>query len=149
MPRMAAKDRGQVGSSVSTPMHPLHRRHVLQAGGLGLLGLSMADVAAMRAAAAPGTAAAKPRAVIFLFLTGGPSQHDTFDMKPHGPPEFKGEFNPIATRTPGIQICEHLPLLAQRSQHWALVRSLTHKNSGHQEGTYVMLTGRTALPNTF
>jgi hypothetical protein len=111
------------------------------------MGLSLTDVAAWRSTAA--TAAASPRAVIFIFLTGGPSQHDTFDPKPQGPAEFKGEFNPIATRTPGIQICEHLPLLAQRSQHWALVRSLTHKNSGHQEGTYVMLTGRTELPKSF
>src|SRR5207248_7778551 len=124
------------------------RRSFLQAGTIGALGLSMTDVAALRGTAA-GSSTAKPRAVIFLFLTGGPSQHDTFDMKPNGPVEFKGEFNPIATRTPGIRICQHLPLLAQRSQHWALVRSLTHKNSGHQEGTYVMLTGRTELPTTF
>src|SRR5438874_1412426 len=146
MPRTAAKDRGQRHLPARTPTRPLTRRHMLQAGGIGLLGLSMADVAAMRAAAAPGTAATKPRAVIFLFLTGGPSQHDTFDMKPHGPPEFKGEFNPIATRTPGIHICEHLPLLAQRSQHWALCRSLTHTESGHDRGTYVMLTGRSEVP---
>src|SRR6185369_5746509 len=118
---------------------------VLQAGGIGLLGLSMADIAAWRSAAAA-TAGPKPRAVIYIFLTGGPSQHDTFDMKPHGPPEFKGEFNPIATRTPGVQICEHLPMLAQRSQHWSLVRSLTHTNNGHDAATYLMLTGRSQLP---
>jgi hypothetical protein len=123
------------------------RRAFLQAGTIGVLGLSTTDVAALRSQAAAATD--RPRAVIFIFLTGGPSQHDTFDMKPNGPAEFKGEFNPIATRTPGIRICEHLPLLAERSRHWALVRSLTHKNSGHQEGTYVMLTGRTELPRTF
>ncbi len=122
------------------------RRAFLQAGTVGALGLSMTEVAALRGSDA---SVPKARAVIFLFLTGGPSQHDTFDLKPDGPAEFKGEFNPIATRTPGIRICEHLPLLAQRSRHWALVRSLTHKNSGHQEGTYVMLTGRTELPSTF
>ena len=61
------------------------------------------------------------RSVIYIFLTGGPSQHDTFDMKPDGPSEYKGEFNPIATRTPGLQICEHLPRLAQRSHLWGLV----------------------------
>jgi hypothetical protein len=100
---------------------------MLQAGGIGLLGLSLADVGAWRSAAAEGSApGAKPRAVICIFLTGGPSQHDTFDLKPDGPAEFKGEFNPISTRTPGIQICEHLPLLAERSQRWTLVRSLTH-----------------------
>jgi hypothetical protein len=132
------------------PRHPLTRRQVLQAGSIGLLGLSMADVAAWRSAVhAAGSPLPRPRSVIFLFLTGGPSQHDTFDMKPEGPAEFKGEFNPIATRTPGIEICEHLPLLAQRSHLWSLVRSLTHKDNGHDTATYMMLTGRSELPATF
>ncbi|MGE5192954.1 MAG: DUF1501 domain-containing protein [Deltaproteobacteria bacterium] len=132
------------------PRHPLTRRHMLQAGSIGLMGLSMADVAAWRSAAqAAGSPLPRPRSVIFLFLTGGASQHDTFDMKPEGPAEFKGEFNPIATRTPGIEICEHLPLLAQRSHLWALVRSLTHTNNGHDTATYMMLTGRSEVPVTF
>jgi hypothetical protein len=108
----------------------------------------MTDVARLRAAASP-ERTTRPRAVIFLFLTGGASQHDTFDMKPNGPADFKGEFNPIATRTPGIQICEHLPMLAERSRHWALVRSLTHTNNGHDAATYLMLTGRSQLPSNF
>src|SRR2546422_4226982 len=103
----------------------------------------MADVAQLRAV--PATRESRPRAVIFLFLTGGASQHDTFDMKPHGPAEFKGEFDPILTRTPGIQICEHMPMLAQRSDKWALVRSLAHTNNGHDAATYLMLTGRVQL----
>ena len=90
-----------------------------------------------------------PKAVIYLFLTGGPSQHDTFDMKPDGPAEYKGEFNPIATRTPGTHICEHLPMLAKRSHLWSLVRSLTHRENGHDKGTYVMLTGNSVVPPTF
>lgn len=110
----------------------------------------MADVSLMRAQAAEaGARLPKPKAVIYLFLTGGPSQHDTFDMKPDGPKEFKGEFNPIATKTPGVQVCEHFPLLAQRSDKWALVRSLAHKENGHDKGTYVMLTGNTDVPATF
>lgn len=126
------------------------RRSILQAGSLGLLGLSSADVLRMRTLAAEsGTELPKPKAVIYLFLTGGPSQHDTFDMKPDGPAEFKGEFSPIATRTPGLQICEHFPLLAQRSHKWSLVRSLTHKENGHDKGTYVMLTGNSTVPPTF
>lgn len=132
------------------PRDPVTRRDVLQAGTIGLMGLSLADVAASRCSAAEaGAALKKPKAVIYLFLTGGPSQHDTFDMKPEGPAEYKGEFNPIATNTPGIRICEHLPLLAQRSHLWALVRSLTHKESGHDKGTYVMLTGSSVVPPTF
>ncbi|MFO0963975.1 MAG: DUF1501 domain-containing protein [Gemmataceae bacterium] len=135
--------------SSAKPRHPLpDRRAFLQAGTIGALGLSMADVAGLRAAA-PAGVSGRPRSVIFLFLTGGASQHDTFDMKPHGPADFKGEFNPIATRTPGIRICEHLPMLAQRSDKWALVRSLTHTNNGHDAATYLMLTGRSQLPPTF
>ncbi|MBC7817561.1 MAG: DUF1501 domain-containing protein [Planctomycetaceae bacterium] len=123
---------------------------MLQAGTLGLLGLSTTDVAAWRARAAEvGIATKKPRAVIYLFLTGGLSQHDSFDMKPDGPVDFKGEFNPIATQTPGIQICEHMPLLAQRSERWSLVRSLTHNNNGHDAATYMMLTGKSELPPTY
>lgn len=130
----------------SLPPHSPTRREAIRAGGVGLLGLAMADVAAWRSLAA---APAPAKRVIFIFLTGGPSQHDTFDMKPDGPAEFKGEFNPIATRTPGIQICEHLPRLAQRSQLWSLVRSMTHTYNGHDTGTYAMLTGRSQVPSSF
>jgi hypothetical protein len=79
---------------------------------------------------------------IYIFLSGGLAQQDSFDLKPGAPDTVRGEFNPIATNTPGIEICEHLPLLAQRSHHWALVRSLTHPTNGHTLGHYFMLTGR-------
>ena len=127
---------------------PFTRRSALEAGSLGLLGLSMANVTQLRATSRT-AATAPPKAVIYLFLTGGPSQHDTFDMKPDGPSEYRGEFKPISTRTPGLQICEHFPELARRSEKWALVRSLTHKESGHDKGTYVMLTGNTVVPTSF
>lgn len=136
---------------MNRPARNPSRRDMIQAGALGLLGLSMTDVAAWRAAAATrGTApSGSTKAVIYIFLTGGPSQHDTFDMKPDGPSEYRGEFSPIATKTPGVQICEHLPKLAARSDRWALVRSLTHTENDHERGTYVMLTGRSAVPPTF
>ena len=134
----------------STTSHPMNRRKLLQAGSLGLMGLSMADVAARRATAAETrTELPKPKSVIYLFLTGGPSQHDTFDMKPEGPAEYKGEFDPIATNTSGTHICEHLPMLAKRSHLWSLVRSLSHKENGHGKGTYVMRTGSSVVPGTF
>ena len=77
----------------------LSRRNVLQAGAIGLLGMSLVDVARWRAQAAEaGATLAKPKSVIYVFLTGGPSQHDTFDMKPEGPSEYKGEFQPITRR---------------------------------------------------
>src|SRR5262245_32605433 len=102
----------------------LSRRAAIQAGAVSLLGLGMNHVAALREAGA----AAKPRAksVIYIFLSGGLAQHDSFDPKPDAPDDVRGEFKPIATRSPGVSICEHLPLLAARSDKWALVRSLTH-----------------------
>jgi hypothetical protein len=89
------------------------------------------------------------RSVIFIFLSGGLSQLDSFDMKPEAPEEIRGEFRPIETNTPGIRICEHLPLLARRSHLWALVRSLTHASNDHSAGHQIMLTGRSELPPGF
>ena len=79
--------------------------------------------------------------MIYIFLSGGLAQHDSFDMKPDAPDGIRGEFKPIATRTPGIQICEHLPLLAERSNLWSLVRSMHHGYPEHSAGHLLMLTG--------
>src|SRR5262245_7489952 len=128
--------------------HPkFTRRTAIQAGAVGLLGLGMNHLSALR-----GQSPAKPqaaRSVIYIFLSGGLAQQDSFDMKPDAPAEIRGEFRPIATRTPGIRIVEHLPLLAQRSQWWALCRSLTHPTTDHSAGHMIMLTGRTPLPTGF
>lgn len=123
--------------------HPQpNRRTALQAGAVGMLGLGANHLDALRAEAAPGAVGGKAKACIYIFLSGGLAQQDSFDLKPDAPDNIRGEFKPIATRTPGIQICEHLPMLAERSQHWALVRSLTHPTNGHTLGHYFMLTGR-------
>jgi hypothetical protein len=135
--------------------HPrITRRHAIQAGAIGLLGLGMNHLQALRAAAtdeSPQSASRGPRAkaCIYIFLSGGLAQQDSFDMKPQASDEIRGEFRPIATRTPGIEICEHLPLLAQRSHRWSLCRSLTHPSNEHSAGHHIMLTGRTALPPGF
>ncbi len=129
--------------------HPqISRRAALQAGSIGLLGLGMNHVEALRAVAAPSTEPVA-KAAIYIFLSGGLGQHDSFDLKPDAPDTIRGAFNPIATKTPGIEICEHLPLLAQRSAKWSLVRTLTHPTNGHSEGHHIMLTGRTQLPIGF
>ncbi len=88
----------------------------------------------------------RAKACIFIFLSGGLSQHDSFDLKPAAADTIRGEFSPIATRTPGIQICEHLPMLAERSHLWALCRSMTHSSNEHSAGHHIMLTGRSLLP---
>src|SRR5437763_17086454 len=84
----------------------LTRRDLLRVGGLGLAGLSLPALLARPAAAA---GRPRTRAVIQLFLWGGPSQHETFDLKPNAPDGVRGEFKPVATRTPGVPITEHLP----------------------------------------
>jgi hypothetical protein len=142
--------------SPPAPRHlPVHRRTMLQAGSLGLLGFGMNHVAALRAAdgVAPATATApaagKARSVIFAFLSGGLAQHDSFDPKPEAPAEIRGEFSSIATRAPGVRICEHLPMLAARSDLWSQIRSLTTPYNGHSEGHMALLSGRTPMPPGF
>ncbi len=121
--------------------HPLvSRRTAIQAGAVGLLGLGMNHLQALRAATPRSGGTAK--SCIYIFLSGGLSQHESFDLKPEAPEGIRGEFRPIATRTPGIAISEHLPGLARRSHHWAVVRSLTHATNDHTRGHYFMLTGR-------
>ncbi len=121
---------------------------MLRAGAVGLLGLGSNHLAGLRALAA-NAPAQKARAVIYVFLSGGLAQQDSFDLKPDAAAEYRGEFRPIATRSPGAQICEHLPRLARRSHLWALVRSLTHRSNDHSAGHHIMLTGRSDLPPGF
>lgn len=90
-----------------------------------------------------------PRSVIYIFLSGGLAQQDSFDPKPEAPQDIRGEFEPISTQTPGLQICEHLPLLAARSNRWSLVRSMSHPYNEHSQGHMVMLSGRSKLPLGF
>lgn len=131
--------------------HPTFtRRHSIQAGAVGILGLGMNHLTALQAAGSAGQAATgTAKSVIFIFLSGGLTQHDSFDMKPAAPADIRGEFKPIATSTPGLQICEHLPGLAKRSDKWSVVRSLGTPYNGHSEGHMVLLSGRTPLPSGF
>ncbi|WP_422928161.1 DUF1501 domain-containing protein [Singulisphaera sp. PoT] len=139
--------------SHAMPRHPsFTRRFALQAGGVSLLGLGTCHLNALRAAnaaEAPLPGQGRAQSVIYIFLSGGLAQHESFDPKPDAPEEIRGEFKPIATATPGLSICEHLPMLAQRSQLWSVVRSLTHPSNDHSAGHHIMLTGRSDLPPGF
>jgi hypothetical protein len=109
----------------------LGRRDFLRLGGLSLAGLELADILQLRAQAAD-RLAYRPKAVILVCLPGGPSHHDTYDMKPHAPVEVRGEFRPITTNVPGIDICELLPLQARIADKLAIVRSLRFTQPDHQ-----------------
>lgn len=127
------------------------RRDAIQIGAVGILGLGANHLLGLRQAnAADGSLpAGKAKSCIFIFLSGGLAQHDSFDMKPNAPDNVRGEFKPIATRTVGLQICEHLPMLAERSERWALCRSLTHSSNEHSAAHHIMLTGHSKLPTGF
>ena len=79
--------------------------------------------------------------MIVLWLWGGPSHMETFDLKPDAPAEYRGEFRPIRTNVPGIEISEHLPRLATLADKFTLVRSLSHGSNGHVNSTHTLLTG--------
>jgi hypothetical protein len=123
------------------------RRLALQAGAAGLLGLGGAELAGLWSASV--CSATPARSVIFISLSGGLSQIDSFDPKPDAPDGIRGEFQPIATRTPGLLISEALPRLAQRSHLWTVVRSLTHGSNDHSAGHALMLSGRSSLAPGF
>lgn len=118
------------------------RRHLLQVGGLGLMGLSLPKLLAAESTALKTGITARADSCIVLFLNGGPSHLDMWDMKPQAPAGIRGEFKPIATSAPGIQLCEHLPRLARQMHHATLVRSMHHSvNNAHALAVYTSLTG--------
>jgi len=119
----------------------LSRRSFLRVGFLGLAGLTLADHLRLKAAAAERGQTTRDTAVILLWLGGGPSHIDMYDLKPDAPAEFRGEFRPIATNVLGTRISEHLPHEARIMDKISVVRSATHTNAGHGMGTHWMLTG--------
>ncbi len=118
--------------------HAASRREFLRVGALGAAGLSLSQLLA----AGKAGFATRADSCIILFLNGGPSHLDMWDMKPDAPREIRGEFKPIATTVPGIQLSEHLPGLARQMHHCALVRSMNHSvNNSHAAAVYAALTG--------
>jgi hypothetical protein len=127
------------------------RREVVQAGFTGLLGLTLADLLAARDASASPAAAArlggpKAKSVILVFLTGGPPHQDMWDIDMTRPAELRGETRPIKTNVSGIEISEHLPMLAKTADKYSIIRSMHHGTNEHEFGTHFMLTGVNQLP---
>ncbi|WP_435005389.1 DUF1501 domain-containing protein [Tundrisphaera lichenicola] len=128
------------------PIDPLRnrlsRRTFLVASGLGLAG-------SRGVLAKASSSSSRATSTIQIWLCGGASHIDTWDMKPDAPVEFRGEFRPIATTSPAIQLCEHLPRTAQQAHHLAIVRSMGHHGKGtgdHHAGYYYNLTGHEPDP---
>lgn len=123
------------------------RRSVLQAGAISALGFGLGDLESRLAFAdldATSMPKKRAKACIFLFMWGGPSQLDTFDLKPDAPVEIRGEFNPTSTKVPGVQICEHFTQLASVTDKLAIIRSLTHNDPAHLSSGHATLTGQHA-----
>lgn len=123
---------------------PSGRRSLLQAGVLSAIGMSSAQLARLRAVAGQDgqSAGRRQNACVFVFLFGGPSQIDLWDMKPEAAAEIRGEFQPIDTNVPGIQICEHLPRLAQQMHQICLLRSMRHEMNVHGPACSEIFSGR-------
>jgi hypothetical protein len=121
------------------------RREFLQIGAAGFMGLTLPGLFA----AQRGLASDKvdnEKSVILVFLWGGPGHQDTFDMKMDAPAEIKGQFTPIKTNVPGIEICEHLPRLAKIANRFTIIRSATHDQTVHAQAAHYTLTGNKIAP---
>jgi hypothetical protein len=123
----------------------LSRRELLRVGGLSALGLSLPGILAAAGNAPPDARLAgtfgRAKNVLFLWLQGGPPQHETFDPKPDAPAEIRGEFKPIRTNVPGVHVCELLPRTAAVADKLAIVRSLSTHTDLHDASGYWILTG--------
>jgi hypothetical protein len=124
----------------------MNRRTFLQAGVLSPLGLGLADSLWLRSTARAAGSSTKAKSCILLFMTGGPAQQETFDPKPDAPQGTRGEFKPTSTSVPGVQICEHLPMLAKLADRFAILRSVWHGSDTHGVGVHYNLTGLKHAP---
>ena len=122
----------------------LDRREMIRIGGLSSLGLSLPGLLASRAAASSENSDptfGRAKSVIYVWLQGGPPQHETFDPKPDAPSGIRGVFSPIQTNVPGVQFCELLPRTARIADKLAVVRSMATDNNQHSGSGYEVLTG--------
>jgi hypothetical protein len=142
-----------LGTAEARLCEGMSRREWLRAGGVSVLGFTLADWLRLRAA---GGQAARQRgsfgrakSCIVVFLFGAPAHQDIWDLKPEAPADIRGEFNPIASNVPGILVGEHIPLIARQVHQLALIRSVSHPDNTHTVAMHYMLTGqRHAQPNT-
>jgi len=120
---------------------PVSRRSFLEIGAIGATGLGLSDLLRLRAEAGTPTVA-DDTAVIFIWLPGGFPHMDTYDMKPEAPAEYRGEFKPVKTNVPGIEVTELFPLHTKVADRFSLIRSISHDFAGHDGGHKRVMTGR-------
>lgn len=129
------------------PLGGITRRDLLRIGGLGFLGLNLADLFRAEAAESGGAGASAAtstiKSCILLYQSGGPSHLDTWDMKPDAPREVRGDFSSISTSVAGLRVCEHLPRLASLTHQLAIVRSMHHRMRDHNAAATETLCGHT------
>lgn len=143
---LPARQARTVGCREFENLRHVSRRDILTAGSLALCGLSGLVTSARANVSTPlatfgGDGFGRAKRCILLFMWGGPSQLDTLDMKPLAPAEIRGEFDPISTAVPGLQVCEHFSRLAALTDRVAVVRSLTHDDAAHLSSAHTVLTG--------
>ncbi len=117
------------------------RRDWLRIGALGVGALTLPNLLRLEGATSSDRRGARARSVIFLFLSGGPSHLDMWDLKPDAPEEIRGTFRPASTRTAGIRICEHMPQTAAVMDQCAIIRSMQHVTGNHPAAQYWMMVG--------
>ena len=121
----------------------MSRRSFVQLGVAGMAAAGLGDVARAKQSSSRGN----DNAAIMIWLDGGPSHLDTYDMKPKAPAEYRGIWMPTSTNVPGIEISELFPLQAQHADKFSIVRSLHHDTGGHFHGGHYMLTTKSLGPN--
>src|SRR5437899_383168 len=129
------------GNSTSRDCSGGTRRDFLRAGSLGLGGLSLPGMLKARTVQATGAQGPNDTSVVWLFLSGGPSHIDTYDVKPNAPSEFRGPFEPIATSLPDYSICELLPQQARVMDKISVVRTFSHADGNHGSAVHWVATG--------
>src|SRR5437667_8553883 len=129
----------------------VHRRDFLRVGGMSLCGVTLSNALQARAEAAAKPAGKQPRAkhMICVWMAGGPPHTDMFDMKPDSPVDYRGEFRPIRSNVPGLDVCELMPRLAQQADKYTIIRSVTTMNrpGDHSRAPMYWLTGNPRLPS--
>src|SRR4051794_31913193 len=147
-PHACPASTGAFMKNTCSPFRRLNRREFLRIGGATLCGVNLLDV--LRAqAGATGRPAARPRQMICVWMAGGPPHTDMFDMKPDSPADYRGEFRPIRTNVPGLDICELMPRLARMADKYTIIRSVTTMNrpGDHARAPMYWLTGNPRLPS--